>query len=448
MSSTPTEQSTEQSGGTARRRRRKRVVVTGLGAVTPLGLDVATTWQAAQAGRSGIGNVQAFDASGFPVQIAAEVPTRTIEAHFRRPKLRKYADRKILMAVRAAEEALEQAGYGPDAPVMPDPLRFGVSVGTEAGRPLLEETAATFYRFIDGQEAGRSPAELIEEVDPLDFVRTLPHLTSTVLSRLFQAQGPVLTCSTACTSSAQSLGEATLAIRRGSADVMLAGGADALVEAFMVTGFALLGALSQRNDAPQQASRPFDKERDGFVLGEGAGFVVLESLEHAQARGANILAEVLGYGCSCNAYRITDSPPDGRGAWQAMAWALEDARLDPAQIDYINAHGTSTLMNDSSETAGIKRALGEAARTCPVSSTKSMMGHLVAACGAVETILCVQAIRDGVLPPTINTTTPDPDCDLDYVPNTARRADVNIAMSNSFGFGGSNGTLIVGRYTP
>jgi 3-oxoacyl-[acyl-carrier-protein] synthase II len=225
---------------------------------------------------------------------------------------------------------------------------------------------------------------------------------------------------------------------------MLAGGTDALVEAFMVTGFALLGALSQRNQEPERASRPFDLNRDGFVLGEGAGFVVMESLEHAQRRGATVLGELVGYGCSSNAYRITDSPPDGRGASQSMRWALEDAGLAPSQIDYINAHGTSTQMNDVSESRGIRLAFGEAADQVAVSSTKSMMGHLVASCGVVESIACMQAIRDGIIPPTRNYETPDPNCDLDYVPNEARRAPVRYAMTNSFGFGGSNGTLIFG----
>ena len=424
---------------------RRRVVVTGVGAVTPLGLDVGSMWSAARAGLGAVARVQAFDASGFPVQIAAEVPHREIEAEFRLPKLRKYADRKILMAVRAVEEALAQAGYGPGE-ALPTSERFGISVGTESGRPLLEETAAAYYRFKDAQKAGEDVWSVMEEVDPLGFVRTMPHLTTTLLSVMLEARGPVFTCSTACTSAAQALGEAALAIRRGSADVMLTGGTDALVEAFMVTGFALLGALSARNDDPGRASRPFDKERDGFVLGEGAGFLVLESLEHAQARGATILGELVGYGCSCNAYRITDSPPDGRGAHQAMSWALRDAGLAPEALDYINAHGTSTQMNDSSETAGIKRTLGEAAYRCPVSSSKSMMGHLVAAGGAVEAILCLLAIRDGVIPPTINYEFADPECDLDYVPNVAREVDVRYAMTNSFGFGGSNGSLIFGRW--
>lgn len=422
---------------------RTRVVITGMGSVTPLGLDAASTWRGVIEGRNAIGRIGAFDASGFPVHIAAEVPAREIEASFRVPKLRKYADRKILMAVRGAEEAMAQAGMQPGG-FAPTPGRFGVSVGTEAGRPLLEDVAQRFYHFLDKEAAGEDSLQELARMNPLEFLGTVPHLTSVLMAQLMDARGPSLTSSTACTSSAQALGEAALAIRRGHADVMLAGGTDALVEAFMVTGFALLGALSQRNDDPAAASRPFDLNRDGFVLGEGAGFVVMESLEHAQARGATILGELVGYGCSSNAYRITDSPPDGRGAAQSMRWAMEDAGLRPEQIDYINAHGTSTQMNDVSESRGIRRAFGAAADQVAVSSTKSMMGHLVASCGVVESIVCLQAIRDGIIPPTRNYETPDPNCDLDYVPNEARRAPVRYAMTNSFGFGGSNGTLIFG----
>ncbi len=434
----------------------RRVVVTGVGAVTPLGMDVPSMWSGLLSGRSAIGRIQAFDSTGFPVQIAAEVPAREIEAHFRLPKLRKYADRKVLMAVRSAEEALAHAGFGPEGldpeghgtrRNMPDPERFGVSVGTESGRPLLEEVARTYYGYRDHLAAGGTALDRLRQVDPLDFVSTTPHLTSTLLAITVGAQGPNFTCSTACTSSAQALGEAALAIRRGQADVMLAGGTDALVEAFMVTGFALLGALSARNDEPERASRPFDRDRDGFVLGEGAGFMVLEALDHALERGAPILGELVGYGCSSNAYRITDSPPDGRGAFQSMRWAIQDAGLTPSHIGYVNAHGTSTQMNDASETAGIKLALGEHAARCPVSSTKSVMGHLVASCGVVESIICLMTIREGVIPPTMNYDNPDPLCDLDYVPNVARAAHVDYAMTNSFGFGGSNGSLIFGRYT-
>jgi 3-oxoacyl-[acyl-carrier-protein] synthase II len=345
-----------------------------------MGLDAMSTWDGLLSGKGAIAKISSFDASGFPVQIAAEVPARDIDCVFRVPKLRKYSDRKVDMAVRASEEALAQAGYGPGAS-MPEPSRFGVSVGTEAGRPLLSEVASRYYRFKDYLEAGGRSADQLASVDPLEFVRTLPHLTATLLSISVNAQGPALTCSTACTSSAQALGEAAMCIRRGRADVMLAGGTDALVEAFMVTGFVLLGALSQRNDEPARASRPFDLARDGFVLGEGAGFVVLEDWDYATARGAEILAELVGYGCSSNAYRITDSPPDGRGARQSMVAALRDARIDAGEVDYINAHGTSTLMNDVSETRGIHSAFGDSARRLAVSSTKSMMGHLVAEIG-------------------------------------------------------------------
>ena len=423
---------------------RRRVAVTGMGVVTPMGLTVATTWDGLINARNAIGRIGSFDASGFPVQIAAEVPALTIPCEYRVAKLRKYGDRKIDMAVRAAEEALLQAGYGPGA-ALPEPSRFGVSVGTEAGRPLLQNVARQYYGFKDHVDAGGDSTDFVGDVDPLDFIRTMPHLTATLLGIAVNARGPSLTCSTACTSSAQALGEAALCIRRGRADVMLAGGTDALVEAFMVTGFALLGALSARNDEPERASRPFDRDRDGFVLGEGAGFVILEEWEHARARGAEILAELCGYGCSSNAYRITDSPPDGRGACQSMAWALRDAGLAPDAVDYINAHGTSTQMNDSSETRGIHKAFGAAATGLAVSSTKSMMGHLVASCGVVESVVCILALREGIIPPTRNYEHPDPICDLDYVPNEARRATVRYAMSNSFGFGGSNGSLIFGR---
>ncbi len=422
---------------------KRRVVVTGMGAITPLGLDVPSTWDGLVHAKCAIDHIKSFDASGFPVNIAAEVKAQEIEASFRQPKLRKYADRKISMAVRSAEEALAQAGMSPGA-FAPTPARFGVSVGTEAGRPLLETVASSFYQFQDKLAEGGNMVEMLSRVDPLSFLCTTPHLTATLLATMMEARGPSFTCSTACTSSAQALGEAALAIRRDQADVMLAGGTDALVEAFMVTGFALLGALSQRNDEPKRASRPFDLDRDGFVLGEGAGFLVLESLEHAQARGATILAELVGYGCSSNAYRITDSPPDGRGAAQSMRWALEDAGLKPGDIGYINAHGTSTQMNDSSESRGIRLAFGEDVDHVAVSSTKSMMGHLVASCGVVESIACIKAIQTGIVPPTINYETPDPACDLDYVPGEARKAQVKYAMTNSFGFGGSNGTVIFG----
>jgi len=273
-----------------------------------------------------------------------------------------------------------------------------------------------------------------------------PNMTAGHLAALFNAQGPNLNCLTACAASSQALGEATELIRRGDADIMLSGGAHSMIHPFGVTGFNLLTALSTRNSDPQRASRPFDKDRDGFVLGEGAGILVLEELEHAKKRRARIYGEVIGYGSSADAFRITDIHPEGRGAAACIKMAMNDAKVNPEDIDYINAHGTSTDVNDRTETMAIKRALGDLAYKTPVSSTKSMMGHLIAAAGAVEAITCLLAIKDDVLPPTINYETPDPDCDLDYIPNEARPDKARVALSNSFGFGGQNVTLILSEF--
>ncbi len=416
----------------------KRVVITGTGTVTPLGADVAETWDGLTAGRNAIGPIRRFDATGFPATFAAEV------SHFEVPEIRgrygRWCDSKARFALAAADQAMREAGLDPAAI---DCDRFGVSVGAEVSRPDLGHLVER-VRVLN--ESGIDAA--YRSVDPKDFVVMSAFFPATLLAHQHDARGPNLTTSTACTSSAQSIADALRILRRGDADVMLAGGTDRLVEELMVMGFGLLGALSTRNDDPTRACRPFDRTREGFVLGEGAGFVVLETLEHARARGAQPIAELLGYGCSANAWRITDSPPDGRGARQSMLAALDDAGLEPGDIDYINAHGTSTPQNDASETAGIHGAFGDLARDILVSSTKSMMGHLVAACGAVELIACIQAIRHGVVPPTINYEHPDPACDLDYVPNEARTADVDIALTNAFGFGGSNGTLVVGRFRP
>jgi 3-oxoacyl-[acyl-carrier-protein] synthase II len=266
------------------------------------------------------------------------------------------------------------------------------------------------------------------------------------LASLFNAQGPNLNCLTACAASSQAIGEASEIIRRGDADAMLSGGAHSMIHPFGVTGFNLLTALSTRNDSPEKASRPFDRDRDGFVLGEGAGMLVLEELEHAKARGAHIYGEVVGYGSSADAFRITDIHPEGRGATMCMKMAIRDARLNPEEIDYINAHGTSTEVNDKVETMAIRQALAESAYKVPVSSIKSMMGHLIAAAGSVEAIVCLLTIRDGVLPPTVNYENPDPECDLDYVPNQAREARVRRALSNSFGFGGQNVSLVFSEF--
>ncbi|MEC8194038.1 MAG: beta-ketoacyl-[acyl-carrier-protein] synthase family protein [Myxococcota bacterium] len=393
----------------------RRVVVTGVGMVTPLGADAEETWSNVCAGRSGVGPVTRFDASDLPVTFAAEV------VHVA-PHPADGGDLKLRLAATALEEALAQSGpvSGPGT---------GVCLGSEIGRPALDVLA-------NAMRDNRAPSRAdLERMDPAAPTRLVASMAG--------ATGPQSTVSTACTSSSQAVGEGVLKIRRGDADAMIVGGVDVLVDAIMITGFAKLGALSERNDDPQRASRPFDSDRDGFVLGEGAGILILEDRDRALARGATILAEISGYGCSCNAYRITDSPPDGRGAHQSMQAALDDAGLEPEAIGYINAHGTSTPMNDPSEARGIHRTF---ASPVPVSSTKSSMGHLVAACGAVEAILCVLAIRDQRLPPTINLVRPDASCDLDHVANAARDASVTHAMTNAFGFGGSNGSLVVSKH--
>ena len=416
-------------------------MVTGVGAVSPFGRGAGVTVDGAFAGRSAIGTIRRFDASGFPTTFAAEADELDPDPYLEGPhrRLRKLVDRKTGWALAAAAEAMLQAGLKSGEC---DPERLGVAMGTEAGRPDLAQTASEFLRF----RADPDPTRAFAEVDPLELVRKTPNLVASILATVHGACGPNLTVSTACTSSAQSIGEGLLRIRRGEADVMLAGGADCLVDPFMVAGFSLLGALSTNNGDAARASRPFDKERDGFVLGEGAGILVLEAEGRALARGAAPLCELAGFGSTLSAYRITDSPPDGSGAYESMLLALRDAGVDPGDVDYVNAHGTSTAMNDSSESTAVRRLFGPQAP--PVSSTKSSMGHLIAACGAVEGMVCIEAIRRSMLPPTAHYSVPDPACDIDPVPNEARAADVAVAISNSFGFGGSNGTLVFRRWQP
>ncbi len=404
---------------------RRRVVVTGVGAVTPVGHTVASMWDALVAGKSGVGQIRSIDASTFPTTIGAEV--RDLDPHRlpTDPALLGLLDRKNQFGWVAAAEALADSGI-----LDRRPGRIGISIGTESRRPdfLKQLSIGDVY---EGDHA---------------HLRYSPFVFGGVLSQHYDLTGPQFTVSTACTSGTQALGVAYQAIQWGKADAMLAGGCDSLIDPLMLTGFSLLGALSTRNDDPSHASRPFDLHRDGFVLGEGAGMLVLEEYEHARARGARLYGEVRGYASTSNAYRLTDSPPDGQGAYLAMAHAIADAGLTPKEIQYINAHGTSTHQNDKSETAAIKRCFGELAHRVPVSSTKSMMGHLVNGGGAVELIVCLLTIDRGVITPTINYEVPDPECDLDYVPNHARHATVEHALSNSFGFGGINATVVVGRF--
>jgi len=426
---------------------RRRVVITGMGCVTPLGLGVEPLWKNLVAGASGVGLTTVFDASRFPTKISAEVRNWDIADEGQDPARWRFCGRHTRFAAGAALQAMRDAGLLDGLPA--DPARLGVYLGSGEGQQDFDSFTRMMNAAISGDvlDVAKFTRTGLETLHPLAEVEQEPNMPAGHLAGLFDAQGPNLNCLTACAASSQAIGEATELVRRGEADVMLSGGTHSMIHPFGVTGFNLLTALSTRNDEPTRASRPFDNERDGFVLGEGAAMVVLEELEHAKRRGARIHGELIGYGSTADAYRITDTHPEGRGASSCIRLALADAGLGLDDIDYINAHGTSTSVNDRVETLAIKTVFGERAYRIPVSSTKSMMGHLIAAAGATELIVCLLAIRDGMLPPTINYEHPDPDCDLDYVPNAARAARCDRALSNSFGFGGQNISLIVGRYT-
>ena len=429
---------------------RRRVVVTGIGCVTPVGLNVSEFWSALKSGKNGIGTITHFDASHFPTRFAAEVKNfdfvKELGPFVENPERFSRSGRNIHFAISAAKQAVDDAGLADDPKF--DPSRFGVYLGAGEG----QQDFMMFMQMIaQAQRDGELDLELftksgLERLDAQQELEQEPNMPSGHLASLFDAQGPNLNCLTACAASSQALGEATELIRRGDADLMLSGGAHSMIHPFGVTGFNLLTALSTRNDAPERASRPFDKDRDGFVLGEGAGMLILEDLERAKARGARIYGEITGYGSSADAYRITDIHPEGRGAITCMKMAISDAGINPEDVGYVNAHGTSTLVNDKVETMAIKGSLGEAARDVAVSSIKSMTGHLIAAAGSVEAITCLLALNDGVLPPTVNYETPDPDCDLDYVPNEAREKKFSHAVSNSFGFGGQNVSLVLSKF--
>jgi len=425
---------------------KRRVVITGIGLINPLGHDVKTVWSALKEGRSGVAPTTIFDASRFPTRIAAQVNDWDVRQASEQDDSWKHRARHTQFAVGAAKQAVGDAGIL-DRPT--DPTRFGVYLGSGEG----DQDFHTFSRVMmaalgeDGYDNDRFAQRGLEIVNPMKDLEQEPSLPAAHLAGLFDAQGPNSNCLTACAASSQAIGEATETIRRGDADVMLSGGLHSMIHPFGVTGFNLLTALSTRNDEPAKASRPFDKERDGFVLGEGAAMLVLEELGHAMARAAHIHGEVIGYGSTADAFRITDIHPEGRGAASCMRLALQDAGLTASDVDYVNAHGTSTAVNDKVETRACRTVFAAEADQIPVSSTKSMMGHLIAAAGATEAIVCLQAFRDRVLPPTINYEKPDPECDLDYVPNEARQmAKCDIALSNSFGFGGQNITLALARF--
>jgi len=415
---------------------RRRVVVTGLGTINPLGNDVNSTWDQALAGASGIAPIESFDASRLKTQIAGEVKGFDPVEHMDKREARRL-DRYAQLFRVSSHEALAHAGLSYPDPEDPAATRAGVVMGAGIGGMLS---------FIEGLDTLRERGP--DRINPLTITKIIGNMAAGTVSIEHNLLGPSNCTVTACAASANAIGDAAEIIRRGAADVMVAGGSDAAVCEFAIGSFNQARALSTNNSDPQGASRPFDVDRDGFILSEGAASLILEEREHALARGATIHAEFLGWGMSSDAYHITLPRPGGSGAARAMQAALADARLAPAEIDYINAHGTSTAANDSTETAAIKLAFGDVAASIPISSTKSMTGHLLGGAGALEAIFSILAMRDQVLPPTINYDTPDPECDLDYVPNEARSAKVSRIMSNSFGFGGHNVAVVFGPNEP
>ena len=428
---------------------KRRVVITGMGSVTPLGHDVEAVWAAMLGTQSGISKTELFDASTFPTTFSAQVKGFTLPAELERSGKHAHAGRHTRFALAAALEAWKQSGLGAGGTFDPD--RTGIYLGSGEGS---FDFANFTSLLIDAwnKDSGTLDTRRWGELafGRMNVHREQEQEANMVVAHLaaeFGMRGPAFNVLTACAASTQAVGEATMILRRGDADAMLTGGAHSMIHPFGMTGFSRLTALSRRNDELATASRPFDRTRDGFVLGEGASILILEEYESARRRGAKVLAEIVGYGSSADAFRITDQDPDGEGAAAGMRAALADAGLTPADIDYISAHGTGTAQNDSVETKAVKAVFGPLAHKVPVSSVKSMCGHLIAAAGATELISCILAIRDQILPPTANLNTPDPECDLDYVPNVARPAKVNTCMNNSFGFGGQNDTVIVTRAT-
>ncbi|MFR9709416.1 beta-ketoacyl-ACP synthase II [Paenibacillus sp. MB22_1] len=407
-----------------------RVVVTGMGVVTALGQDLDTLWNNLVQGKSGVSRIEAFDVSEYPTQIAASVKDFNPEDYVDRKEARKM-DRFVQFAAAAAISAMKDSGLtiGETA----DPERVGVMIGSGIGGLGTWEDQHNIL-------LEKGP----KRVSPFFIPMMIANMASGHVSIMFGAKGPNTTAVTACATGTHSIGDSYKLIQRGDADVMICGGAEATIRPTGMAGFCSMRAMSTRNDEPEKASRPFDLERDGFVMGEGAGILILESLEHAQKRGAKIYGEVIGYGLSGDAHHMTE--PDPNGPERCMKMAIRDAGIAPEEVDYINAHGTSTPVGDRSETIAIKRAFGDHAYQLAVSSTKSMTGHLLGAAGGVEGVICGLTLKHGIIPPTINLEHPDPECDLDYVPNEARRADVRVAMSNSFGFGGHNATIIMKKY--
>lgn len=424
------------------------IVITGIGWVTPLGWEIEDVWRKLLAGTSAVEPIRHFDAATFPTNFAAQVPADYDHRPFlEHPELHEHVGANTTFALGAAAQAWKAAGL--DRHDALDRDRLGIYLGSGEGGPHFDAYVGANLAGWDAERRRVDPTRWVEyatsRMHPRRELEQEPNMPLAHVAMEFDARGPAYNCLTACAASTQAVGEAAQMIRRNDADVIITGGAHTMIHPLGVTGFNRLTALSTRNDEPATASRPFSFDRDGFVLGEGAGMLVIETLEHARRRGAEPLAEIVGYGSSADAYRITDIHPEGRGAVVAMRQALDDAGLGTDDIDYISAHGTGTKENDVIESKAVRTVFGERAASVPMSSIKSMMGHLIAAAGAVELITCVLALRDRKLPPTINLNTPDPAIEMDNVPNASRDAEVNVCLSNSFGFGGQNDTLIIRR---
>lgn len=425
---------------------RRRVVITGMGVISPQGETVDTLYQAQINGKSAVGYITRFDASSLPTRIAAECRNFKLDNYLKPNDRIKSAGLNTQFALAATHAALSDAGLNAKQSEF---SRIGVYLGAGEGRQDFERLMPLLYRTTSHENMQLDVVKFEQQSKStfqVDSEREQElHMVAGNVARQFKLGGPNYACLTACAAGSQAIGEGADIIRRGDAEIMVTGGSHTMIHPFGITGFNLLTALCTNNDDPERASCPFDYRRNGFVMGEGAGILILEEYEHAKRRGAKIYAELTGYGTTADAYRVTDSCPDGRGAVASMRDALRDAQLNADDIGYINAHGTSTVVNDKGETAAIKTLFGDKAKQVPVSSSKSMMGHLIAAAGAVEAIICVKTLQHGVLPPTINYEVPDPDCDLDYIPNVAREKKVSHVMSNSFGFGGQNVALIMSR---
>jgi len=431
----------------------ERVVITGMGIVSPLGHDVDTLWQALLSGKSGVAKNTIFDASTFPTTFDAEVKDYDLTKYTKNPQLHKNSNRGSAFVVGATAQACKQAQINIETAEPTDGIdrtRLGIYLGAGEGSVDNDVFFAAIVNGWDSEKNemdwGRWAQVAFEKMDSMRELEQEPNMPATHIAMLTSARGPTRSCLTACAASTQAVGEAMMLIRKGDADIIIAGGAHSMIHPLGLTGFNRLTALSTRNDSPETASRPFSATRDGFILGEGAAIAILESLSSAKKRGVEILAEVIGYGSSSDAFRVTDMHEEGRGAIQAITAALADAGISYKDVDYINTHGTSTMENDSIETKAIKAVFKERAKNTPVSSVKSMLGHLIGAAGAAELITCVCAIRDNILPPTMNLIDREPELDLDYIPNKPRKMPVDIVINESFGFGGQNNVVIIKRW--